>query len=261
MSYLYETHLHTFEASRCGRTPAREYVPYYLDQGYRGIVVTDHFYGNVSYKADRNLPWRDQVDSYCRGYEEALDEGIKRGLDVFFGIEQHFDGDEILIYGVDKQWLYDHPGVIGWDRKETFDQVCAAGGCVVQAHPFRVRSYISRIRLNSFVHAVEAFNGGNNPVDDLYALAYAKYRNQPVTAGTDMHAIGGRPDSLNFGVRFDRPWTSVMDYVRAIVNREPFGVKFVEGRDAGELTELALECEFWAEDGSVRSWSPEEMKV
>ena len=109
MSYLYETHLHTAEGSRCGRTPAREYIPYYLDMGFQGIVVTDHFYGNVSYTPDRNAPWREQVDHYCRGYEEALNEGIKRGLDVFFGIEQHFDGDEVLIYGVDKQFLYRHP--------------------------------------------------------------------------------------------------------------------------------------------------------
>ena len=260
MSYLYETHLHTVEASRCGRTPAREYIPYYLDQGYRGIVVTDHFYGNVSYKPDRNLPWRDQVDGYCRGYEEALDEGIKRGLDVFFGIEQHFDGDEALIYGVDKQWLYDNPGVIHWDRRELFENVCTAGGCVVQAHPFRVRNYISCVRLNSFVHGIEAFNGGNNPWDDRYALAYAKLMDLPVTAGTDMHAIGGRPEIYNFGVCFDEPWTDISDYVHAILNKKPFGVKFNEGRDTCELQPIPLPCEFWGRDGSHSSWSPEVLK-
>ena len=259
MSYLYETHLHTFEASRCAKTPAREFIPYYLDQGYRGIVVTDHFYGNVSYKADRSLPWRDQVDSYCRGYEEALDEGVKRGLDVFFGIEQHFDGDEALIYGVDKQWLYDHPDIIRWNRRELFDQVSSAGGCVVQAHPFRVRDYISCVRLNSFVHGVEAFNGGNNPWDDRYALAYAKHMNLPVTAGTDMHTIGGRPDRYNFGVTFETPWTGISDFVRAIKEKTPFGVKYDEGRETGELQPIPIPCEFRARDGQVRSWSAEEL--
>ena len=57
MQYIYETHLHTNESSECGRTPAREYIPYYMDQGYDGIVVTDHFYGNPSYMADRSAPW------------------------------------------------------------------------------------------------------------------------------------------------------------------------------------------------------------
>lgn len=257
MDYIYETHLHTDESSHCGRTPAREYIPYYLDMGYRGIVVTDHFYGNVSYTPNRNDPWRKQVDDYCRGYEAALDEGIKRGLDVFFGIEQHFNGDEVLIYGVDKQWLYDNPDIIHWNRRQLFDQVCAVGGCIVHAHPFRVRDYISVIRLNSCVHAIEAFNGGNNPVDDCYALAYAKHWKLPVVAGTDMHRIGGRPDSLTYGVRFEKPWESIHDYVRAILNHEPFEVKINEGRGEGDLPELERPWEFRDSNDCIGSWSPE----
>lgn len=257
MSYIYETHLHTDESSRCGRTPAREYIPYYLDMGYQGIIVTDHFYGNVSYTPDRNTSWREQIDNYCRGYEEALNEGIKRGLDVFFGIEQLFDGDEALIYGVDKQWLYDHPEIVGWNRRQLFDQVCAVGGCVVHAHPFRVRNYLSCIRLNSCVHAIEVYNAGNRPVDDCYALAYAKYWNLPITAGTDMHRIGERPDSMNYGVKFEKKWSSVMDYVHAILNREPFEAVFNEGRGVGELTPLDLPWEYRDENDRIGSWSPE----
>lgn len=261
MSYIYETHLHTVEGSRCGRTPAREYIPYYLDMGYQGIVVTDHFYGNVSYTPDRSAPWREQVDHYCRGYEEALDEGVKRGLDVFFGIEQHFDGDEVLIYGVDKQWLYDHPEIIGWNRRQLFDQVCAVGGCIVHAHPFRVRDYISCIRLNQCVHAIEAYNGGNNPLDDCYGLAYARYWNLPAIAGTDMHRIGGRPDELTYGVQFEKKWNSIKDYVRAILNREPFDVKINEGRGVGELFPLERPWEMHDQNDNIVSWSPEVLKA
>ena len=257
MSYIYETHLHTDESSRCGKTPARDYVQYYLDKGYQGVIVTDHFYGNVSYTPDRSAPWRTQVDHFCRGYEEMLDEGIKRGLDVFFGVEQHFDCDEALIYGVDKQWLYDNPDVISWNRRQLFDAVSAAGGCVVHAHPFRVRNYVTCIRLNSCVHAIEAFNGGNNPVDDCYALAYARYWNLPVTAGTDMHLIGGRPDELIYGVEFEQKWTGIQDYVRAILNHEPFGVKINDGRGIGELTPLELPWEYRDADDRPGSWSPE----
>jgi len=28
MSYIYEVHLHTDESSACGKTPAREYIPF-----------------------------------------------------------------------------------------------------------------------------------------------------------------------------------------------------------------------------------------
>ncbi len=257
MSYLYETHLHTDESSRCGVTPAREYIPYYIDQGYRGIIVTDHFCGNVSYTPDRSAPWRKQMDDYCRGYEEALNEGIKRGLDVFFGVEQNFDGDECLIYGVDKQWLCDHPDIVGWNRRRLFDEVCAVGGCVVQAHPFRVRDYLSKIVLNASVHAVEAFNAGNRPQDDLYGLAYARHYNLPITSGSDMHRIGQRDGEMLYGVRFDKPWTGIMDYVHAILDKKPFGVKFNPGRDQGALQPLALPWEYRNCEDQIVPWSPE----
>lgn len=260
MGYLYETHLHTDEGSRCGKTPAKEYIPYYIDQGYRGIIVTDHFYGNVSYTPDRSSSWRDQMDFYCRGYEEALNEGIKRGLDVFFGVEQNYDGDEYLIYGVDKRWLVDHPDMVAWSRKMLFDEVVSAGGCMVQAHPFRVRDYISRIVLCRCVHAVEVFNAGNRHQDDLYALAYARRYNLPMTAGSDMHRIGERSGSLLYGVEFDRPWTDIGDYVKAILEHKTFGLRFDEGRNAGELMPLERPWEYRDENDEPAQWSPEEIR-
>ncbi len=242
MPYLYETHLHTDESSRCGRTPAREYIPFYMDHGYDGIVVTDHFYGNSSYVPDRSAPWAQQVDAYCRGYEAALDEGIRRGFKVFFGIEQQFANDEALIYGPDRQWLLDHPDVYTWGRRRWFDEVEALGGCVVLAHPFRVRDYVVKISLNTCVHAVEAYNCGNRPVDDIYGLAYGRHYRYPLTAGTDMHYTG-RVAGL-YGVVFDRPWESIFDYVRAIRHGEPFGLQVPAGRGEGIPTPLERPYEF-----------------
>ena len=34
--YLYETHMHTAEASKCSDTPGREYIARYQDSGYDG---------------------------------------------------------------------------------------------------------------------------------------------------------------------------------------------------------------------------------
>lgn len=228
MKYTYEVHLHTDESSICGRTPAREYIPFYIDQGYDGIVVTDHFYGNPSYVPNRSDPWQKQVDEYCRGYEEALDEGIRRGLKVFFGIEQQFANDECLIYGPDKQWLLDHPDMPHWNRRQLYDEVEKIGGCIVLAHPFRVRDYVKKISLNTCVHAVEIFNRANRPVDDAYAAAYADHYHYPVTAGSDMHDIK-KPDHL-YGVIFDEPWQDLFSYVNAIRQRRPFGLKADESR-------------------------------
>lgn len=252
MKYLYEMHLHTGESSRCGVTPAREYIPYYMDLGYDGITVTDHFYGNPSYVPDRNDPWEKQIDEYCRGWEEAADEGAKRGFKVFFGIEQQFANDECLIYGPDKQWLLAHPDMPFWTRRQLLDEVEKAGGCIVLAHPFRVRDYVVKISLNTCVHAVEAYNCANHPQDDIYGLAFAKHYGYPVTAGTDMHLIGG-PKEL-YAMTFDEPLGCVGDYARAIRERKTFGVKVAEDRGHGAFAPLERPYEYLDGYGNPVPW-------
>ena len=97
MSYKYETHLHTAESSACAVSKGAEYIKPYIDAGYSGLFVTDHFFGGNT-AIDRSLPWRDKIEQYCRGYENALNEAAKyQNFKVFFGIEQTFDGDDYLI--------------------------------------------------------------------------------------------------------------------------------------------------------------------
>ena len=107
-SYIYETHMHTSQASACGRSLGREYIPKYMDAGYAGIIITDHFFrGNCG--IDRSLPWAERIHLFCQGYEDAREEGAKRNFPVFFGWEENQDGDEYLIYGLDEAWLIAHP--------------------------------------------------------------------------------------------------------------------------------------------------------
>ena len=120
MAYLYETHIHTSQGSACGRSRGSEYISMYQDLGYSGIIITDHFYrGNTG--VDRALPWEPWVQQFCQGYEDAREEGAQRGFDVFFGWEEGFDGDEYLIYGLDKEWLLQHPEVRTWTRKDQYN--------------------------------------------------------------------------------------------------------------------------------------------
>ena len=222
MAYLYETHVHTSQSSACGLSLGREYIAPYIDLGYTGIIITDHFYrGNCA--VNRALPWAKWVEKFCSGYEDAMEEGLKRGLDVFFGWEETYDvGDDYLVYGLDKKWLLEHPQVIRWSLKKQFDEVRRYGGCVVQAHPFRQRSYISRIRLSSgCVDAVEAGNLGNaDPSFDALAMAYARKLNLPFTAGSDMHNASGIGSDTVFGVYLDKKLESIADYVNIIRNKE-----------------------------------------
>ena len=47
--YKYELHMHTKEGSACGKTSGADMVDFYIENGYAGMVVTDHFYhGNTT---------------------------------------------------------------------------------------------------------------------------------------------------------------------------------------------------------------------
>ena len=110
MAFLYETHMHTCQVSACGVSTGKEHVHFYRDAGYTGIIMTDHFFrGNTA--VDRELPWKDRINWFWSGYEDAKAEGDKVGLDVFFGLEQNFAGDEYLVYGLTKEYMMEHPGV------------------------------------------------------------------------------------------------------------------------------------------------------
>ena len=70
MAYIYETHLHTSEASKCGKVSGGDYIDYMIKQGYSGIIVTDHFFNGNS-AVPKNLPWNEKVAMYVSGYKAA----------------------------------------------------------------------------------------------------------------------------------------------------------------------------------------------
>lgn len=224
MSYIYETHLHTTAASACAKSAGSEYISFYKGLGYDGIIVTDHFF-NGNCRVPKNLPWEERVDIFCSGYEDARAEGIRQGFKVFFAWECRFDGDEFLVYGLDKQWLKNHPDMLGWDHTTHYEKIKADGGLVVQAHPFRERGYLSEIYVHP--HQCDAFevaNSGNTFEQDRMAYRYAKEHDITMTAGSDMHHVGRTDNGLVYGMEFDRPLDSITDYVCRIKNNSGFSL-------------------------------------
>lgn len=215
--YLYETHMHTEEASRCGKASGAEMAKAAKAYGYAGVFITDHHWGGNT-RPDRELPWEEWVDEFCSGYEAAKRTGDEIGLSVFMGWEAGFRGTEFLIYGLDKAWMKAHPELRTVSVEEQYQLIREAGGMVIQAHPFREESYIPEIRLfPEWVDGVEIINaqhsnpGGNRPHPeyDRKAREYAAKNGLPGTAGSDMHNV----NLLGGGVAFREKLMSAQDYI------------------------------------------------
>lgn len=250
MAYQYEMHMHTCQGSACGVSTGAEHARAYKAAGYQGIFITDHFFGGNT-AAPRSGSWKDRIDHFCSGFEDAWNEGQKIGLDVFFGWEQNFAGDEYLIYGLDKQFMLDHPEMEHWTRREQYETVHAAGGCVIQAHPFRMRDYIRAILVGDrFADGVEVSNAGNTPAQDAYAWKYAAARGLYLTAGSDNHR--SREGSVLYGVALDKPLTSSADWVRHVLARQPHTLLCDAARFSSDVTKEPLIPVFLLDENEER---------
>lgn len=225
--YLYETHLHTSQSSACAHNTGTEMAKACKEAGYTGIIVTDHNWdGNTA--VYRMKPWKEWVNEFAKGYEDAKHTGDKIGLDVFFGYEAGFRGTEFLIYGVDKDFMLTHPELRQASVEEQYRLVKQAGGMVIHAHPFREEFYIPKIRLcPDYVDGVEGINATHsnkqsishyNPAFDQRAIAYAKENNLPMTAGSDIHMTS----LLGGGVAFKRKLADIHDFIKAVSEGEDY---------------------------------------
>ena len=226
--FLTETHLHTSESSACGRATGAEQAEQYKALGYDTIFVTDHFMNGNS-AVDRSLPWKEQVEAYCLGFENAKKRGDEIGLTVLFGIEYCWEASDFLIYGVDKEWLLGYPDTMRVPVREFCDRVHVSGGCIVQAHPFREAGYISDIKLLPWhSDGVEVYNCGNSKeVFNDRARWYAEQYGKTMTAGSDCHHVtgGGR----FAGVYTNEKILTIADYVSAVKNGLIEGLKLPDG--------------------------------
>ncbi len=210
--YKYETHLHTCQGSACGRLTGAEQADLYKGFGYTGIVVTDHFF-NGNCAIPRDLPWKERVEQFCAGYRSAKKRGDEIGLQVFFGLETNFHGQEFLLYGLSEEWLKEQEDMLSWSPKEQFEKVTAAGGFVVQAHPYRTAPYIPEVKLYpDCCEAFELYNAHNAPEANAQAVAYAKEHDIHGTGGTDAHG----PVQPRGGMIFEKKWETIKDYMSAV---------------------------------------------
>ena len=209
----FEIHLHTKGCSACGVSTAEEMVDTAIENGYSGVVFTNHFYhGNTC--IDRNLPWKDFVGAYEEDYLRAKKHGEEKGIKVFFGIEEGYDaGKEMLIYGISPDALKNCPEFIMMNAQEKSDFIHKNGGITVCAHPFRNRSYIPDPNKEPPVEifdGIECFNLHNLPEENEKAFLFAEKAGLLKTSGGDKHSSN---DSGKSGIDFNVPINTYEDFL------------------------------------------------
>ena len=196
----FEIHFHTNESSGCGHVPAAEGVKLYQQEGYSGIVVTDHF-ADYGQDARQKMDWNTFVDRFMAGYLAAKAEGDACGMAVYLGMELRFieNANDYLVFGITEEFLRSHE----WLCEETlasFFKIAAENDLtIVQAHPFRQCCEPAN---PNYLHGVEIQNC--NPRHDSHndlAEQWAKENHLFPTVGSDFHEY---EDLALAGICFDR---------------------------------------------------------
>lgn len=183
-AYRIELHAHTKPVSPCCEISPKDLVWRYLDQGFHGVVITNHF--NLDYLL--GLPKEEALEFYLSGYEQTVQAAEGTGLRILLGAEIRFNehDNEFLIYGVDRQVLSKCYDYLDKSFSAYREEVVLHNSVLVQAHPFRDRNVPQKLEL---IDGVEVFNmhpNHNSRVAQVAKLA-ASFSRCIKTVGTDFH--------------------------------------------------------------------------
>ena len=189
LSFLFETHFHTPYTSSCGKIYPEESIPLYIENGYSGLVVTDHYHESF-FEGQGQIPWREQARNFLLGYLRTKEFCKDKDFNVLLGMEIRFHDNcnDHLVYGADEEFIYNNPRLdsLGFEK---FSLLCRENGFFfLQAHPFRVGCVPREAK---YLDGVEVYNGHpehNNNNDK--ALNFALQNNLLMTSGSDLHNPG-----------------------------------------------------------------------
>ena len=187
----FEMHAHTSECDKYAHLGGAELVRLYDEAGYRGMVITDHYFSLFyDWFADElaEADHRRIIERYLRGYYAARNEAEKRNFTVLCGAEVRFDHtiNDFLVYGLEEEDLFRLPLLNRLHNVEELVEVLPDDAIVVQAHPFRDKMTVMS---PTALFGIEVYNGGTDPFRNQMARLYAEHYGKVMTSGSDIHHI------------------------------------------------------------------------
>ena len=183
-----ETHLHTCHSSACGQMTAREIVDAYLEAGYGGLTLTDHYNRDtfLHLNVDIKLPGN-HLAAFLTGYRELIRIGREKGLKIYRGAEVRFDGswNDYLLYGYSDELLRDPEAVFTMGVEHFYERVKEDGALLVHAHPYRNGGMPTTAAALDGVEVVNTNIHHDNR--NGLALSFARQHGLLETSGSDCH--------------------------------------------------------------------------
>lgn len=143
---LIDMHAHSSAVSRCCRIDIYGVLEQAKKHGMDGVTLTNHYA-----KKDKGMSTPlEQAERYVREIENAARCAELLGMRIFYGIEvtsEPLNKAHMLVYGVPKEFILEHPTIYDYTQKELYDAIHAAGGILVHAHPYRGDGVLSDVTL------------------------------------------------------------------------------------------------------------------
>ena len=183
-----ELHCHTSGISRCSQISLLEMINTYRQEGYSGLVITNHFY---PWQPKTGGQYKKYVEDYVREYHELRQMGEAKGIRVYLGMEINLseNSNDYLLYGIEEDFILN-----GLSRKlKTLDELVSVykrpDNLILQAHPFRDGMIMMS---DTLLDGFEVYNLHPNHNSRVgFAAKYAAELPSGVyTCGTDFHHTG-----------------------------------------------------------------------
>lgn len=215
MKYIIDTHVHTKEVSPCSGVPAADMIDLYIDKGFNGVIITDHYFKRYFESILEESSWSEKTDRFLSGYRRAKSRAAGRNFDVFLSIELtfHDSNRDYIIYGIDETFLYSTPKLYDLTLSEFHKLAGKTGLFIVQAHPFRPMLEPPNPYL---IDCIEVHNGNprhfsDNALAEKFAKRYGLYK----VSGSDFHQS---EDAARGGIILDKRINSTAELIDIYLN-------------------------------------------
>ena len=187
MRFKYDLHVHTKEISPCARLSIEEIVDKYIEEGYSGLVLTDHFRKGYFRKCKRE-EWKEKTKEFFYSYDRGIEYCKDKDFYIGLGMEISFDHEknDYLVFGFEKEDYLKNEWMTEMELKDFYNKF-KDKAIIIQAHPHRNKH--SKLADINYLHGVEINNQNprHNNNNDLTKAVYEENPRLIATGGSDVH--------------------------------------------------------------------------